>query len=206
MMVDELDHSTSELPFQMDTEYEHVIPRRNHLVQRFRAITEPPIEYKATSHSGRNTPPNHIFTQRSEGPGTMQFSLHRQPQSTTNSSDLETSTQTLKNLLSIKSTPSNPSTPPFSAVKGPPSPSPSRIHHNRTRSAAQVTTPRTRMSPPTNSNTQPSRRVFSSGVPPNTDNHSATYTESLSSPADQEPISEEIKMEKELRKVLNLSS
>ena len=177
----------------MDTEYEHVIPPRNHLVRRFRATTEPPTEYRL-SHSGKNSPAH--VNERSE-PG-MQFSLRREPYST--HSDLETSTQTLKNLLSIKSPPSHPSTPPFAAMNGPPSPSP--IQHNRTRSAAQSTP---RQTSPTNTTTPQSRRVFStSGVRPNV-NQPRIYAQ-LSS--DQESAVEEdqtVKMEKELRKVLNLS-
>lgn len=182
----------------MDTEYERVVPSRNHLVQRFRGTAEQPAEYNAIL-SGKNTP-NHSNRRSEQG---MQFSLRREPQSI--HSDLETSTRTLKNLLSIKSTPSHPSTPPFPAMSGPPSPSPSPIHHSRTRSAAQAT-PRKTL--PTNSTVQPSRRVFStSGVPPPIINHHHTYTESILSP-DQEIVTDEdrnAKMEKELRKVLNLS-
>jgi hypothetical protein len=180
----------------MDTEYEHVVPSRNHLVQRFRATAEPPTE-NGVILSGKSTP-NHVNLRSEQG---TQFSLHREPQST--HSDLETSTQTLKNLLSIKSTPSHPSTPPFPAMSGPPSPSP--IYHSRTRSAAQAIPHKTL---PTNSTVQPSRRVFStSGVPPPIINHHRTYTESILSP-DQEIVASEdrnAKMEKELRKVLNLS-
>ena len=96
----QIDHSTSELPFQMDTEYEHVIPPRNHLVQRFRTTTEPPTGYKF-SHSRKNSP---VYVNQRSDQG-IQFSLRREPHST--QSDLETSTQTLKNLLSIQSPPSH---------------------------------------------------------------------------------------------------
>jgi hypothetical protein len=179
----------------MDTEYEHVIPPRNQFVQRFRGTTEPSTEYRL-SHSGNNSPA-HVNQRSEQG---MQFSLRRGTYST--HSDLETSTQALKNLLSIKSPPSHSSTPPFPEMNGPPSPSP--IQYNRTRSAAQ---PTPRKTSPATTNIPPSRRVCStSGAPPNI-NQPRTYTQSTPSP-DQEIAVEEdqtVKMEKELRKVLNLS-
>jgi hypothetical protein len=189
------DHSTSELSFLMDSEYEHVIPPRNHFVQGFRDTTEPPTEYRL-SHSGKNSPAN--ANQHSKQ-GTH-FSLRREPYPT--HSDLETSTQTLKNLLSIKSPPSHPSTPPFPAMNGRPSPSP--IQHNRTRSAVQSTP---RKTSPANATITPSRRVFStSGVPPNV-NQPRAYSQSILPPDQESAVDEDqtIKMEKELRKVLNLS-
>ena len=189
------DHSTSELSFLMDSEYAHVIPPRNHFVQSFRDTTEPPTEYRL-SGSGKNSPAN---SDQHSNQGTH-FSLRREPYST--HSDLERSTQTLKNLLSIKSPPSHPSTPPFPAVNGRPSPSP--IQHNRTRSAVQSTP---RKTSPTNTTVTPSRRVFStSGVPPNV-NQPRTYTQSILPPDQESAVDEDqtIKMEEKLRKVLNLS-
>ena len=185
------DHSTSELPFQMDSEYESMRQPRNHLVQRFRATTEPPNEYKPHS-------PGH-FDARS-GKSVPSFGY---PESSRRS-DLETSTQTLKNLLSINSTPSGSKTS-LTAMDGPPSPSP--IHHNRTRSLAQ---PPVRKPSPATSNVTPSRRVFShsSGVPPPNPRQPAV-SHAIVPPEHEEAVVEEddhaVKVEKELRKVLNLS-
>ena len=196
-----LDHSTSDLPFQMDAEYEHAIPARNPLTQRFQTTTETSQHYTAGSYGV--TTPNHI-TQPSK-PG-MQFSLRRETPSSSSYSDLDTTTQALKNLLSINSPPSHPPTPPFPAMSsfhtrnGPPHPSP--IHHNR-----RVAQSPRKTSPP-NPTILPCRRVFStSGPTPNTNEQPLTYTQSLLFP-DRETVTEEertIKMERELRKVLNLS-
>src|ERR1700721_921632 len=120
-----IDHSTSELPFYMDSDVESFNPPRNNLVQSFRATPEPPTNYNP-SPNGRNYP-KHINQLSEQG---MQFSLRRQTPPSLDP-DLESSTQHLKNLLSIKSTPSHSAsaTPPFPPMDGPPSPSP--IHHNR---------------------------------------------------------------------------
>ena len=184
------DHSTSELPFQMDTEYESMKQPRNHLMQRFRASTEPPNDYKPHT-------PTH-FDPRS-GKGVQSFGyqdpIHRP--------DLETSTQTLKSLLSINSTPTGSKS--FTAMADPPSPSP--IHHNRTRSLAQ---PPARKPSPSTSTVIPSRRVFShsSGVPP-TNPQQPPVSRTIVPPEHEEAVEEEdehtVKVEKELRKVLNLS-
>jgi hypothetical protein len=184
------DHSTSELPFQMDMEYESMRHPRNHLVQRFRATTEPPNEYNP------HTP---IHFDPHSGKGAQPFARQDPAQH----SDLETSTQTLKNLLSINSTPSG-SKSSFTARNGPPSPSP--IQHNRTRSLAQPLVSKTS---PSISKVTPSRRVFShSGVPP-PNTFQSTLSRPIIPPEHEEAVIEEddhtVKVEKELRKVLNLS-
>ena len=191
LLANSTDHSTSELPFHMDTEYESMRQPRNHLVQRFRATTESPNEYKIT-RSPNNFDPR-------AGKGTQSFA-RKDP---SRFSDLETSTQTLKNLLSINSIPSG-SKSSFTAKEGPPSPSP--IQHNRTRSLAQTPIHKSSLSA---SNVTPSRRVLShSGVPP-LDTQQAPLSRPIVAPEYEEALIEEddhtVKVEKELRKVLNLS-
>jgi len=154
-------------------------------MQRFRATTEPPNEYKPYMRT-------HFDLRSGKGFPRQDPARH---------SDLESSTQTLKNLLSINSTPSG-SRSSFTTMSGPPSPSP--IQHNRTRSLAQP--PISKTSPST-SNVTPSRRVFShSGVPPNT--FQSTLSQPIIPPEHEEAVIEEddhtVKVEKELRKVLNL--
>jgi hypothetical protein len=178
-----IDHSTSELPFQMDSEFENWNPPRNHLVERFRATTEPPSEY-------RPSPKGRMDFNHSSQPGQqeMQFSLRREPQlQQPPDSDLETSTRTLKHLLSIPPFPSPSKSPTIS--NGPHYSS--TIQHQRTRSAAQEslngTVPR------------PQRIVSSPGI------HGIKRDQR--SQESQKEVLEEAqttKMEKELRKVLNL--
>lgn len=180
--LDFKNHSTSELPFQMDNEYPYVASSKSHSVQQFRTNG-----YPRTGSSGNNT-------RGSPDKQRMQFSL--QQQSNPLQSDLETSTETLKSLLSIKSPPTKSSTPSFPHVTGTPSPSP--IHHSRNRSLAHTPLQR-----PTNPSLSPTRRTVStSGVPPH-----ATYDAALM--LSEEPTSSDedhaVKMEKELRRVLNIS-
>lgn len=197
-----LDHSTTELPFHMDLELENGNASRNHLGQRFRATTEPPADNR-TGPLGR-----HKYSHN------KQYSEHGanyQPQiaSQSREADLESSTQTLKNLLSINSTPSRPlsSTHPFPNTEGPPSPSP--VHHNRTQSAAQPL--QRRPAPSTSASTTPRRIASTSGIPPlNHLSHpsnphpviSNTSDTANTTNTDEDP---NLKAEKHLRKLLNLS-
>jgi hypothetical protein len=165
----------------MDSEFEN--PPRNHLVERFRATTEPPAEYRPSPKGKMNF--NHS---NQRGQQEMQFSLRREPrQQQPLHSDLETSTQTLKNLLSIQPFPSPSKS---SAITN--NHYPSATQHQRTRSAAQEplrgTVPR------------PQRVVSSPGIP--------RIPHDLHSQESQTEVLEETqttKMEKELRKVLNLT-
>ena len=196
--TDKIDHSTSELPFHVNTERENVVRPRNHLIQRYRASTEPPTEHNGIHN--KNDAINHI-SQRSQQGSYVPFPP--QPQSL-HETDLEASTKTLKSLLSIKSPPDHSRTPPFATVDMPPSPSP--IQHNRTRSAVQPIVCRTLSTGPT---TSPCRRNFStSGVPPIAFNHTGNYTSKSPNGSPEYKPSEDpetLKMEKQLRKVLNLS-
>src|SRR5579859_2262878 len=148
------DHSTSDLPFQMDADFDNMHPPRNQFVHRFRATTEPPGNNHQSPARRMSGTPVH---QRNGHTTHSNSGLTPRP----SNDDLESSTQTLKNLLSIKSIPSNPSTESRYTSDGPPSPSP--IRHHRTQSAAQ---PSHRPYTPTNSSSQTPRRVVSSsGVP-----------------------------------------
>ena len=198
-----LDHSTSELPLQIDGDF-RPLSSHNHLAQRFRSITENQTNHRnARSCYGM---PNYA-THQSEP---RRLSLHSDSRQL--ATDLESSTQALKSLLSIKATPSYPQpTNPIPTIPPPPSsfskghPSPKLIQHNRTRSAVN---PIPRGSPPNLNGIQPSRRVFStSGLPPEADAHPHPQNPPPSSSQPEEGSDEEraIKMEKELRKVLNLS-
>jgi hypothetical protein len=176
----------------MDSEFESPHPPRKQLAQRFRATTDQPREYRAIP-TGRNNF-NHIIQHSEHG---LQVTPRRQPPS-----DLESSTRTLKNLLSIKST-SQPATtdshPSFPTLDGPPSPSP--MHHTRTRSAAQ---PPIRNNTPNHSKIQVPRRVVStSGVP--TTNQPTRVQPIVPTEEDVSEDDQTLKMEMELRKVLNLS-
>jgi hypothetical protein len=185
-MVIDLDHSTTELPFHMDLELENGNSARNHLGQRFRATTEPPAENRA-GQLGRHKYSHSKQYSEHDANFTSQLALQSRQ------ADLESSTQTLKNLLSINSVPSHSSssTQPFSNTEAPPSPSP--VHHNRSQSVAQ--TPYRRLPPSTSAATTPRRIVSTSGIPP--PNHLASDTTS-----DEDP---NLKAEKHLRKLLNLS-
>jgi len=184
-----LDHSTTELPFQMDFEVENPNSSRNHLGQRFRATTEPPAENRAGPLARTKFTQSKQYSDQGANYQSQQPSQSRQ-------ADLETSTQTLKNLLSINSTPSQA---PSSRETAPGSPSP--IHHSRSQSAAQP--PHRRLAPSTSASTTPRRIVSASGIrPPNYLTHPSDPQPAAS------PISEEdqnVKAEKELRKLLNLS-
>lgn len=178
------DHSTSELPFQMDNDFERLTSPRNHLVQRFRATTEPPADYRQKMQP--RTPSNNV----------------NQPHS---KSSLENDTIALKNLLSIN-TPKHSTSPAPLTPNGDGPPSPSPVNHSRTRSVAQ---PHLRRSPPSDS--QPSRRVVStSGAPsylPNPLQHPSDPSPSIpSNEYGTDPSKEDqaVKAEHALRKVLNL--
>jgi len=159
---------------------------RNHLVQRFRATTEPPSDY-------RPPPPTRTMSHTRNS----QSSLRRQSQS---AADLENDTIALKNLLSIK-TPTHSVSPVPSFPNGDLPPSPSPFHHSRTRSMAQ---PPMRRSPPSDSQAPTRRVVSTSGTPtfPPTPSH-LPHPQSATPSADHED--QTIKAETALRKVLNLA-
>jgi hypothetical protein len=177
----------------------------NHLAQRFRAITENSTHYNRNARSGHGTPTHVSYINE---PRRLSLQSNVKPAT----SDLESSTQALKSLLSINSPPSHPqpsnAIPPLpppssSPYKGPPSPR--LIQHHRTRSA--VNPLRTGSSPNLNG-VQPARRVFStSGVAPDGLTRPNQERQLPASLGIDEGSDEEraIKMEKELRKVLNLS-
>jgi len=159
---------------------------RNHLVQRFRATTEPPADHRPT------LPLRPSSYQRSS-----QSNLHRQSHT---AADLESETVALKNLLSINTpTPSKSPAGPYVNGDGPPSPSP--VHHSRTRSAAHSYLQR---SDPSNSPT--SRRVVStSGAPPFPPDPQYPPSNRHSSAPSIDHEDQAAKAENALRKVLNLA-
>lgn len=184
--------------------------RRNHLGHRFRATTEPPAENRA-GPLARNKLINHTKQYSEHG---ANFSPQRPSSAQSRQADLESSTQTLKNLLSINSTPS--SRPPSSlqqpfpgkAGEAPPSPSPIHQSHSRSQSAAQP--PHWRLAPATSTSSTPRRIVSASGIPPPNHLTHPNHPQPTTSAANTstEPISDEdqnVKAEKELRKLLNLS-
>jgi hypothetical protein len=181
----------------MDLELDNGNVARNHLGQRFRATTEPPADNRSGPLARNKFNRSKQYSEHGS-----HYTSQQAPQS--RQADLESSTQTLKSLLSINSTPSHQpsSTPPFQKGDAPASPSP--VHHTRSHSAAQP--PHRRLPTATSASTTPRRIVSTSGIPP--PNHLLAHPQYNQPITSTSPISEEdqnVKAEKQLRKLLNLS-
>lgn len=168
----------------MESEFDNCNPPRNHLLERFRTTTEPVSDYRQSPSGRRNF--NHSAQRSLQD---TQFSLRRESTPQQSNPNLETSTQTLKNLLSIQPLPS----PSIPATTRTATQSSSPSQHHRTQSAVQE--------PISRPARQPQRIVSSSGIP-----HPNKGPPSNNNSTDQ--VLEDDRttnMEKELRKVLNLS-